>query len=175
VAESKRTFYTKAREALTAKGYRFYDGDRDIAGKGPSHASKPDYIAAKGRVIVIGEIKSPAEPPTSGSWRQPQRSDGEAFTRVRLDVAGRELAGQVSKDIGGHEIIILGQIPDYIEKIGKTYDLPSSVPPTGQIVAGYTFPQSERENVEQALRNCRKAIYERIDTGNGSVTVIFSP
>jgi hypothetical protein len=173
MAEGKKAFYAKAREALTAKGYRFYDGETDLVGKGPSHASKPDYLATKGRVIVIGEIKSPAEPPTSSSWRQPQHSDDEAFKRVRLDVAQRELSGTVPKDIGGHEIIIRGQIPDYIAKIGKTYDLPASVPEGGRIMAGYTFPLSEQDNVEQALQNCRTVPQETIDTGNGSATLIF--
>jgi hypothetical protein len=173
MADGKKEFYPKAREAFTAMGYRFYDGDKDFVGKGPSHASKPDYIATKGRMSVIGEIKAPAESPTSSSWRQPQSSDGEAFKRVRLEVAQREVSGKVPKEIGGHEIIIMGQIPDYIEKNGKTYDLPSSIPDGGRILAGYTFPLQERHNVEQALKNCRKAIHEKIDTSNGSVTFIF--
>ena len=80
----------------------------------------------------------------------------------------------MSKEVGGHEIILRGQIPDYIEKIGKTYDLSSSIPPRGRIVSGYTFPVSERDNVEEALKNCRRTVYEKIDTGNGSVTIIFS-
>jgi hypothetical protein len=172
MAEGKKEFYAKAKEAFTAMGYRFYDGDKDIVGKGPSHASKPDYIATKGRMIVIGEIKAPAESPTSTSWRQPQNSDGDAFKRVRIEVAQREKSGKVPKQIGGHEIIIRGQIPDYIEKIGKTYDLPPSISGGGRILAGYTFPLRERGNVEQALKNCRKAIHEKIDTGNGSITYI---
>jgi hypothetical protein len=173
MVEGKKEYYAKAREALTAKGYRFYDGDTDIVGKGPSHASKPDYLATKGHVIVIGEIKSPAEPPTSSSWRQPQPGDSEALKRVRLDVAQRELSGTVPKAIGGHEIIIRGQIPDYIAKIGKTYDLPASVPEGGRILAGYTFPMGERDTVEQALKNCRAVPHETIDTGNGSATLVF--
>jgi len=38
----------------------------------------------------------------------------------------------------------------------------------------YTFPASETKNVEQALKNCRKIVHEKIDTGNGSTTLIFS-
>lgn len=174
MAAGKTAFYATAREALTAKGYQFYDGETDLVGKGPSHASKPDYVATNGRVIVIGEIKSPAEPPTSSSWRQPQPGDSESFKRVRLDVAQRELSGTVSKAIGGHEIIIRGQIPDSIAKIGRTYDLPASVPEGGRIMAGYTFPLSEQNNLEQALQNCRIVPQETIDTENGSVTVIFA-
>jgi hypothetical protein len=175
MVEGKKEFYAKAKEALTAMGYRFYDGDKEIVGKGPSHASKPDYIATKGRMIVIGEIKAPAESPTSSSWRQPQNSDGEAFKRVRLEVAQREMSGKVPKQIGGHEIIIKGQIPDYIEKIGKTYDLPPSIPDGGRILAGYTFPLQEKHNVEPALKYCKIALHEKIDTGNGSLTYILLP
>ena len=165
MAEGKKEFYAKAKEALTAMGYRFYDGDKDIVGKGPSHASKPDYIATKGHMIVIGEIKAPAESPTSSSWRQPQNSDGEAFKRVRLEVAQREMSGKVPKEIGGHEIIIRGQIQDYFEKRG-TYDIPSSISDAESVIAGYTLPTKEKHNVEQALLNCDIDNYEKIDIGN---------
>ena len=57
----KHEFYSKAEDALTAHGYRYFDGDRDLKGKGRQHANKPDYIAAKGSIAIIGEIKSPAE------------------------------------------------------------------------------------------------------------------
>jgi len=57
---------------LKSKGYEYYDGDRDISGKGRRHANKPDYIAVKNGKVYIGEIKSPAEGPKSGSWRQSQ-------------------------------------------------------------------------------------------------------
>ena len=173
MVEGKEEFYKKAEEALTAMGYKFYDGDKDVIGKGPSHASKPDYIATKGHMVVIGEIKSPAESPTSSSWRQIQNGDGDAFKKVRFDVAKREAAGEISKEIGGHEIIIRGQIPDYLEKKGRTYDFPSAIPGTGKIMASYTFPLQEKHNVDQALKNCKKSINEKIDTGNGSLTYIF--
>lgn len=80
--EGKATFYSKAEEALRSRRYEYYDGDKDIHGKGRSHASKPDYIATKGETIIIGEIKSPKEGPTSGSWRQIQNSDTEHFRRI---------------------------------------------------------------------------------------------
>lgn len=170
----KTNFYRKAKESLQSKGYQYYDGERDIRGKGRSHASKPDYIATKGNTTIIGEIKSPGEPPTSGSWRQVQNSDSEDFKRVRLEVAAREQAGEVSKEVGGHEIIIRGQIPDYVAKIGLTYDLPEGVPEGGFIKGGYTVPASEAGNAEAAFRNCRKIDYDKIDIGNGSTTYIFS-
>jgi hypothetical protein len=61
MADGKHEFYSKAEDALIAPGYRYFDGDRDIKGKGRQHANKPDYIAAKGNAVIIGEIKSPAE------------------------------------------------------------------------------------------------------------------
>ena len=173
-SKGKQIFYSKAKDALQANGYSYYDGDRDIRGKTRSHASKPDYIAAKDDVMVIGEIKSPKEPPTSGSWRQIQNSDSEDFKRVRREVAAREKAGEVFREIGGHEIIIRGQIPDYVAKRNVTYDLPPGIPEGGTIKGGYTVPENEAGNVERALKNCKKIGYERIDVNNGSVTYIFS-
>jgi len=43
-----------------------------------------------------------------------------------------------------------------------------------EIQMGYTFPASESKNVERALKNCRKRVHEKIDTGNGCTTFIFS-
>ena len=170
----KHEFYSKAEDALTAHGYRYFDGDRDLKGKGRQHANKPDYIAAKGNIVIIGEIKSPAESPTSGSWRQIQNSDTEEFKKVRMEVANREKAGLVPLEVGGHEIIIRGQIADYVRKIGVNFDLPQSLSQKMEIQMGYTFPSSESKNVERALKYCRKIVHDKIDTGNGSATFIFS-
>ena len=128
MTEGKKEFYRNVEEALKSKGYDYYDGDRDIPGKGRQHANKPDFIAVKDGKVYIGEIKSPAEGPKSGSWRQVQNSDTEEFAAVRMDVAKRERAGFLSPEIGGHEIIIRGQIADYVRKIGINFDLPVSVP-----------------------------------------------
>ena len=65
----KNKFYPKVKKSFIAAGYEYYDGDEDIKGKTRQHRRKPDYIAVKGDQIIIGEIKSPNEPPTSGSWR----------------------------------------------------------------------------------------------------------
>lgn len=67
--EGKKYFYPRVRESLITAGFQYSD---DIPGKGRSHASKPDYIAAKGEEIIIGEIKSPSEGPLTTSWRLPQ-------------------------------------------------------------------------------------------------------
>lgn len=171
--DGKKEFYKKVEEGLTSKGYQYFDGDRDIPGKGRQHANKPDFIAVKGNKVYIGEIKSPAEGPRSGSWRQRQNSDTEEFAAVREDVARRERAGLLSPEIGGHEIIIRGQIADYVRKIGVNFDLPSPLPKNMVIMTVYSFPEAEEGNVKKALSNCGKKVQEVIDMGNGSVTYCF--
>jgi hypothetical protein len=81
--------------------------------------------------------------------------------------------GRVSKEIGGHEIIIRGQIPDYIVKMNFSYDLPPNTPKNNVIKAGYSFPSVETANVEKALKNSNKSVYNKIDIGDGSTTFIF--
>ncbi|MFZ5564263.1 MAG: hypothetical protein ACOZBW_09435 [Thermodesulfobacteriota bacterium] len=172
--EGKKAFYKKVEASLKAAGYLYYDGDRDIRGKGRQHANKPDFIAFKGGKVYIGEIKSPAEGPRSGSWRQRQNSDTEAFAAVRREVAPREKAGCVPPEVGGHEIIIRGQIADYVRKIGVTFDLPQPVPAEAEILMAYAVPETEERNVEKALANHNKKVYEKIKTGNGSITYFFN-
>jgi hypothetical protein len=171
--DGKSEFYRKAEQSFIVQGYEYYDGDRDIPGKGAGHASKPDYIATKKGIIIIGEIKSPKEGPKSSSWRQRQPSDSNNFKNVRQKTAAREKSGETSPEIGGHEIIIRGQIVDYIRKIGITYELPKSISKTDRLLMGYTFPKSEEVNVLQALKNCKKSIFRKIDIGNGAITFTF--
>lgn len=168
----KHDFYPKVREAFEAEGYRYFDGDTDIKGIGKSHKCKPDYIAVKKGVTVIGEIKSPAEGPESSSWRTVQNSDTEEFARVRREIAAREKAG-LDKNIGGHMIIIFGQIPDYIRKAGKSYLMPDGIDTKNKIGAGYSVPESEKKNVEATLRECGKMVLEKIEAGNGTVSFVF--
>jgi len=171
--EGKKEFYKKVEEALKSQGYNYFDGDRDIPGKGRQHANKPDYIAVKDNKVYIGEIKSPAEGPKSGSWRQIQNSDTEQFKALRIDVVKREKEGLVLPEIGGHEIIICGQIADYVRKIGINFDLPELCSPKIEIRMAYSMPESEERNVGKAMENCKKKVYEKIETGNGSVTYLF--
>ncbi len=98
--------------------------------------------------------------PKSGSWRQEQNSDTEQFEAVRTDVAKREKAGLVLPEIGGHEIIICGQIADYVLKIGINFDLPASIPQNMEIMMDYSMPESEERNMEKALANCGKKVHE---------------
>jgi hypothetical protein len=170
--EGKSEFYKKVEEALKSEGYQYY-GEDNIKGIGISHASKPDYIAVKGNEVVIGEIKSPKEGPTSSSWRQIQNGDSEEFKSVRSDVAKREGLELLSREVGGHEIIIRGQLPDYLKKMGNTYTLPCALPRYGKLVFGYSFPFKESSNVDRALKGCRKPILRKVNIGNGTTTYIL--
>jgi hypothetical protein len=168
----KKEFYPKVKETFIDAGYEYYDGDQDIQGKTRQHRRKPDYIAVKDDQIIIGEIKSPKEPPTSGSWRQKQTHDSDEFAQVRQDILDLEQAGMIDPNVGGHGIIIRGQIPDYVAKIGVTFDLPASEPGL-KIKGGYTVPSDQAQNVKTALSNCGKIKYQVLGNGNGLATFIF--
>ena len=168
----KKEFYPKVKETFIAAGYEYYDGDQDIKGKTSRHRRKPDYIAVRGDHIIIGEIKSPNEPPASGSWRQKQPNDSDDFAKVRQDIHDLEAAGMLDPDVGGHGIIIRGQIPDYVANIGITFDLPVSE--LGSTMkGGYTVPSAQTVNVKAALSNCGKTRYRVIGNGDGPVTYLF--
>jgi hypothetical protein len=57
---------------------------------------------------------------------------------------------------------------------GINYDLPESFPRNMEIRMAYSMPKSEEQHVAKALVNCGKKVYEKVDTGNGSVTYLFS-
>jgi hypothetical protein len=168
----KKEFYPKVKESLITAGYEYFDGEADIKGKTSRHRWKPDYIAVKDDVVVIGEIKSPDEPPSSASWRKKQPNDSDAFAKVRQDILDLESAGMLDPDVGGHGIIIRGQIPDYVSNIGITYDLPVAAPGL-KVKGGYTVSSDQAPNVEGALSNCGKIKYQVLNNGNGPVTYIF--
>jgi hypothetical protein len=168
----KKEFYPKVKESFIAAGYEYFDGDADIKGKTSRHRRKPDYIAVKDNLMVIGEIKSPDEPPSSASWRKKQSNDSEAFAKVRQDILDLESAGMLDPHVGGHGIIIRGQIPDYVSNIGITYDLPVAAPGS-KVKGGYTVPSEQAQNVEAALSNCGKIKYQLLNSSNGMVTYIF--
>lgn len=170
--KGKKEFYRKVKESFSSAGYEYYDGDEDIKGKTRQHRRKPDYIAVKGDQIIIGEIKTPLEPPTSGSWRKKQPNDSAAFAKVRQDILDLEDAGMLDPNVGGHGIIIRGQIPDYVSNIGITYDLPAAVA-GAKVRGGYTVPSEQARNVETALSNCGKIKYLVLNDDNGLVTYIF--
>ena len=168
----KNKFYPKVKKSFIEAGYDYYDGDEDIKGKTRQHRRKPDYIAVKGNVIIIGEIKSSNEPPTSGSWRQKQPNDSDEFAKVRQDILDLERAGMLDPDVGGHGIIIRGQIPDYVSNLGITYDLPTEI--SGRTLkGGYSVPAEQAGNVTNALENCGKREYQVVDKRGQAATFIF--
>lgn len=168
----KKIFYLKAKELFLEAGFEYFDGDADVKGKTSRHRRKPDYIAVKGNLVVIGEIKSPKEPPSSASWRKKKPNDSAAFAKVRQDILDLESAGMLDPNVGGHGIIIRGQIPDYVSNMGITYDLPVALSES-KVKGGYTVPCEQAENVESALSNCGKIKYQKLNNGNGLVTYIF--
>jgi hypothetical protein len=168
----KMKLYPKVKESFVAAGYSFYDGDTDIKGKTRQHRRKPDYIAVRDDLIIIGEIKSAKEPPTSGIWRRQKPNDSAEFAKVRQDILDLESAGMLDPNIGGHGIIIRGQIPDYVANIGITYELPASRE-GAEIRGGYTVPSEQTRNVKIALSNCGKIKYRILGNGNGPATFIF--
>jgi hypothetical protein len=87
-------------------------------------------------------------------------------------VCDREKAGKVSPEVGGHEIIIKGQVPDYAANLGITYDLPVQIS-KGIIKGGYSVPFEQAENVEIALKNCGKNNIKTIANRNHSATFVF--
>ena len=168
----KNEFYPKVEKSLLLNGYKYFDGDRDIKGKTRQHQRKPDYIAVKNGEIIIGEIKSTNESPTTGSWRQKQANDSSEYAAVRQEVRDREKAGKVSPEVGGHEIIIKGQIPDYAANLGVTYDLPVRVS-GGTLKGGYSVPAEQACNVINAFKICGKSDYQVVDNQGQTVTFIF--
>jgi len=75
-------------------------------------------------------------------------------------------------DVGGHGIIIRGQIPDYVSNLGITYDLPAGI--SGRTLkGGYSVPAEQGGNVVNALKNCGKRGYRVVDKRGQAATFIF--
>jgi hypothetical protein len=152
--EGKKEFYAKAendiRSFLGSEGYDLYFTEDDLRGH-----SKPDGFAANSKTgnAVVVEIKSPKEPPETSSWRQIQPSDTEGFKRVRQEIVQKESTGELTKKVGGHIIIINGQLEYYKEIIsnGKV-KLPSNAPMISSMRTAYVMPQEHRNDVITALR-----------------------
>lgn len=90
-----------------------------------------------------------------------------------MEVAKREKDRLVAAEIGGREIIILGQIADYVRKIGVNFDLPAALPRKMEIMMAYSFPDTEEGNVKKALSNCGKKVLEKNKYGEWFRYVLF--
>ena len=171
--EGTREFHPKVMQALESAGFKIYDGETQIHGKGQQHRRKPDYIAEGPLELIIGEIKCPKELRSEG-WKNRFSGDPPEFAAVRDDVRKRAAAGEKYSVIR-HEVNILGQIPNYYVNIGITFDLPTGIDRTKKIILGYSLPVVESIEVELALQGCKKGHFRKIDTGNGTVTYLFEP
>lgn len=148
----------------------YFDGQA-ITGIGTGHQRKPDYLGYSPTDLALGEWKSTFEPPTTSSWRTVRESDPAEFTQTREQVAGWEQSG-LSKDIGGHIIIIEGQLADYSRQIGRSYELPWA---RSHIKLAYTVSLKQKDNVVAAFNEIESRLQKRytFESYLGGVTVTF--
>jgi hypothetical protein len=154
-AVGKKEFYPDAMVDLQDAGFKVIP-EENLVRIGRSWRSRPDFIAERNNRLGIGEIKSPKEPPTSSSWRSPQKSDTAEFKEVRKKVADMERHGKIETEEGGWMIIIKGQVDDYARKIGKTYDLPPNISKEGKELYGILqVPVEQKDNVIKAFKRLK--------------------
>lgn len=165
-------FIERADLALTLSKAKlaYFDG-KSITGIGTGNQRKPDYLGYSATDLALGEWKSSFEPPTTSSWRTVRGSDPEAFTRIREQVAGWEQNG-LSKDLGGHIIIIEGQLADYATQIGISYELPWTAT---HMKFAYTVPLEQKDNVLNAFNEIEARLNKKYDFElfEGIVTITF--
>jgi len=165
-------FIEKADLAFTLSKAKlaYFDGE-SITGIGTGHQRKPDYLGYSPTDLALGEWKSSFEPPVTSSWRTVRESDPEAFTQMRQQVASWEQNG-LSKDIGGHIIIIAGQLADYATQIGVSYELPWSATHTK---FAYTVPLEQKANVLAAFNETETRLNKKyeFESFEGIVTITF--
>jgi len=152
----KKEFYFLAQKDLESAGFKVLKEDQ-LVRIGSRWRSRPDFVAQKNNKTYVGEMKSPAEPPTSSSWRQAQKSDTPEFTKVRGKIAAMETSGKVPKDEGGWMIIIKGQVEDYARKMGKTWDMPASLKKDSKELYGsLQVPLDQKDKVLKAFEHLRE-------------------
>lgn len=168
----KEDFYPLVGELFREKGYTYYP-ERAIKGMGRGGSRKPDFVATDEKSFIIGEIKSPAEPPQSSSWRTVQSYDSSNMREVRERVRQLERSGQLSPEVGGHAIILFGQLEEYLNLMGDRW-LPPEEPGDRMILLAYAYPIQWKESVEQVLETFSLLPFGRLRGSQVEVT-IFSP
>lgn len=150
-SNEKEKFISRCKKLIIGAGFQYTDG-KDIKGKTKFHRKKPDFLAVdrKNWIFLIGEIKTPIEPPTSSSWRNSLVSDTFDFRTIRQKVVELEKCNRLRKEVGGHIIILLGQIMDYFRVFGKTYTFSIDLN-RFKIMFAYCVPIIELVNVEKAI------------------------
>ena len=153
----KREFYNIAQNDLRAAGFSVIK-EEELVKVGKQWRSRPDFVARKNGRTCIGEIKSPAEPPTSSSWRIAQKGDTKEFSVLRKKIVEMEEAGEISKAEGGWMIIVKGQVEDYARKMGNTWDIPSGMKNKGDKFYGaLQVPSGEKKNAIKAFEKLKSS------------------
>lgn len=155
----KKHFYDTCKILIECEGFKYFN-EKEIKGIGKKGRKKPDFVAVneKDKIFIIGEIKTPKENPKSSSWRQIQKSDTAYFAELRLLVRELEKERKINKEVGGHIIILLGQIIDYFKCFGKTYNFPIDINEF-KVCLAYCAPAIESSNIEEAMNmTCIKLI-----------------
>ena len=165
----KEEFYPLVKSLLIDKGYRYYQEEK-IQGKGRGRR-KPDFVAVKEKYFLVGEIKSPSEPPTSPSWRSIQSFDTANMRRVREMVRKAEKEGKLPPEVGGHAIIMLGQIQEYILLMGERWIPPEEIRGK-EILGAYAFPVEWFPQVEEAAKFFKIKVVGKIKNKKVGVCVI---
>ncbi len=145
------------RDTLAAKGYA-YIPESEIK---KIDDRRPDFVlsSANNSFTVLGERKSALEPPTTPSWRtQRPDNDIEEFTKLRAKVRNmeKEKPPIFPKRIGGHIIIIEGQIQDYSERFptGLMKSSNRNLPAVAKFA--YAVPKDQKQNVLAAFAEINK-------------------
>jgi hypothetical protein len=112
------------------------------------------------------------------------RNATDEANRVGLLNRREQLKDQIAalrneKKIADHEIIIRGQIPDYIKKRGINYNYPEGLNPDGKVVkAAYAVSPESAGNVRKAFEACGKQYTQIPGSLTGTervVTFVFEP
>ncbi len=169
---NKREFYPTVEDLFVSYGYRYYPEEK-IKGLGKGGARKPDFVATNSEVFIIGEIKSPAELPESSSWRSIQPYDSQEMREIRVKVKNLERSGQVSPKVGGHAIIIFGQLREYLNLMGERWRPPEN--PGGLVLLlAYAYPKEWSDSVIQALRTFDLNPVQHLK-GDVAEAIVFAP
>ncbi|HRR40635.1 MAG TPA: hypothetical protein P5244_05305 [Syntrophales bacterium] len=170
--KGKEEFYPKAQEDLKSAGINTIP-EEGLKKVGSHWKSRPDCVGYRENQLIVSEIKSGMEPPTSSSWRKAQKSDTTQFTAVRKQVKALEDAGEVSKEVGGWMIIAKGQVEDYARKMGRTWDVPNPSMKKGKKLYGsLSVPPDQKENVLTAFAELKKR--KKLDIDLNKIEIIES-
>lgn len=173
--EGKETFYPKTYEDLEQNGYKVYREEDLTHGKGEnSHVKPGDGIAVKENEIIVLEIKSPKEVfPNTLADGSSLKND--YLEKTRLDVNERVKNGELSKEVGKHEIFLAqSEYNAFNFKDGITGMKEGNIPLDGKdIKVGYSVPKEEMNSVVEALKNKGITDYKVYTGDNSTITFVY--